>query len=104
MSGDDVYRLRVADRRFGADAPEKSSRLLLESQEVTQAVYEWPSGLLDQHCELIWAGDLDGDGKLDLIMALSDHYNVVEYTLFLSSRRSQGNLVQRVTAFVTKGC
>lgn len=98
------YTIRLADRRIRDDSPEKASRLFLESENLKQVLYEWPTGLLDQHCELIWAGDLDGDGKLDLFRALSDHYNVLEHVLFLSSRSSQGNLVQGVAAFVIKGC
>ena len=104
MPEERVYRLRVADRRVSDGAPQKTSRLVLEAGSQKQVLYEWPTGLLDQHCELIWAGDLDGDGKLDLFMALSHHYNVVEYTLFLSSKRSGSNLVHRVAVFETKGC
>jgi hypothetical protein len=101
---DAAYRLRVVDRRLSDEAPEKRSRLVLESHGISQVLYEWPSGLLDQHCELVWAGDLDGDGKLDLLMILSDHYNVMERTLFLSSRRSKADFVKRIAAFVTVGC
>jgi hypothetical protein len=104
MPDDGLYRLRGVDRRRSDDAPARASRLLLENNDRKQVLYEWPSGLLDQHCELIWAGDLDGDGKLDLFMALSDHYNVTEYTLFLSSRGSGGKLVDRVAAFRATGC
>jgi hypothetical protein len=99
-----AYRIRVIDRRLGDSAPEKPSRLVLESEGKSQILYEWSTGLLDQHCELLWAGDLDGDGKLDLFMILSDHYNVMERTLFLSSKRSIGEFVKRVASFVTAGC
>jgi hypothetical protein len=104
LAGDANYKLRIVNRRLSDDSPLSPSRLLLESADRSQTLYEWPSGFLDQHCELIWAGDLDGDGKLDLFMTLSDHYNVNEYTLFLSSKRSKGNLVQRVAAFTITGC
>jgi hypothetical protein len=104
IAGHASYRLLVVDRRMGDDAPEKPSRLVLESGGVEQVLYEWPSGLLDQHCKLVWAGDLDGDGKLDLFMILSDHYNVTGSTLFLSSRSSSGKLVELVAAFITMGC
>jgi hypothetical protein len=104
MADGRAYQLRVLDRRASNDAPQKASRLILETGSHKQVLYQWPTGLLDQHCELIWAGDLDGDGNLDLLMALSDHYNVTTYTLFLSSRRSAGTLVRQVAAFLTKGC
>ena len=104
LQGDAVYRIRVIDRRVSDDSPEKPSRLVTESEGMSQVLHEWPSGLLDQHCELVWAGDLDGDGKLDLFMILSDHYNVMERTLFLSSRLSKLDFVKRIASFVTVGC
>lgn len=53
---------------------------------------------------LIWAGDLDGDNKLDLLLDMTDHYNVSEVTLFLSSHASNGELVKKVAVFKTAGC
>jgi hypothetical protein len=104
LPGTGKYKLRVIDRRQDDAAPPSPSSLLLESTGQKQILHEWPHGLRDEHCELIWAGDLDGDGKLDLFMALSDHYAVIDYTLFLSLKRSKGNLVQRVAAFTINGC
>lgn len=99
------YKLRVTDRKMADDAPDAPSRLVLESSDgLQQTLFEWPHGLRDEHCELIWAGDLDGDGKLDLFMDLSGHYNVMDYTLFLSSVGSNGKLVKRVAIFHTVGC
>ncbi len=80
------------------------SRLLLQSGGTEQILYEWTDGFIDQHCELIWAGDLDGDGRLDLVMNLSGHYNVSETTLFLSSTRQQGKLVRKAAVFRIVGC
>jgi hypothetical protein len=47
---------------------------------------------------------LDGDGRLDLYMWLSDHYNVIEHTLFLSSKAPADGLVERVAFWTTVGC
>ena len=58
----------------------------------------------DASPSLIWAGDLDRDNKLDLIMDLTDHYNVSEVTLFLSSYAIKGNLLKKVAVFRTVGC
>jgi hypothetical protein len=80
------------------------ARLMLQSSGGAQILYEWPDGFSDQHCELIWAGDLDGDGRLDLVMNLSGHYNVSETTLFLSSTRQQGKLVRKAAVFRVVGC
>jgi hypothetical protein len=38
----------------------------------------------DGHWSLIWSGDLDGDGALDLVLEAASHYNVREVRVFLS--------------------
>ena len=53
---------------------------------------------------VMWAGDLDGDDKLDLLLDLTHHYNLSEITLFLSSHASEGELVKKVAVFSTVGC
>jgi hypothetical protein len=53
---------------------------------------------------VLWAGDLDGDDKLDLLIDTTDHYNKREYTLFLSSYAADGELIGKVAQFVTLGC
>lgn len=61
-------------------------------------------GLDDSIPVLVWAGDIDGDGKLDLLLDLTNHYNVSQYTLFLSSAAKTGELVRKVTDFRIVGC
>ena len=53
---------------------------------------------------LFWAGDIDRDGRLDLYMDLSNHYNVSRKELFLSSLARKGKLVKRLVRFDTVGC
>jgi hypothetical protein len=53
---------------------------------------------------LVFAGDLDRDGKLDLILDTSDHYNVGRPALFLSSQAREGELVHEVASFSSVGC
>lgn len=53
---------------------------------------------------IYWAGDLDGDGKLDLYLDLANHYNVGQYRLFLSSPAEKGKLVKEVANFRFVGC
>lgn len=45
-----------------------------------------PSGLAGGASELLWAGDLDGDNKLDVLLKLPDHPAAGSYLLLLSSR------------------
>ncbi|WP_237468171.1 hypothetical protein [Vibrio stylophorae] len=43
--------------------------------------------------ELLWAGDMDGDGKLDLKMDTSPKYSCTQQTTYLSSLALDGLLV-----------
>lgn len=63
---------------------------LYASEEVQPAVF--------------FAGDIDRDGGLDLIYNLSDHYNMSNLTLFLSSAAADGQLVKQVANWKTTGC
>ena len=58
----------------------------------------------DSPPRVIWAGDLDGDHAPDLLMEVGNHYNVQEYTLFLSSAAQAKELVRKVARFRTVGC
>lgn len=55
--------------------------------------------------ELLWVGDLDRDGKIDLYL---EHYNFEKggfaSSLFLSSEAADGKLVREVASFGTAGC
>ena len=53
---------------------------------------------------VLWAGDLDLDGRLDLLLDTSDHENVKEMRLFLSSAAKPGQLVSEVALFRQVGC
>lgn len=84
--------------------PDRASEVRLSAGTRSQVLYRWPNGRPDSAANVVWAGDLDGDGKLDLLMELSDHYNVIESTLFLSSRSGPGELVRQVAVFRRVGC
>ena len=54
---------------------------------------------------LLWAGDLDGDNRLDLVINATPHYVVSSAPmLLLSSMAKDGNLVQKVAIFIATGC
>jgi hypothetical protein len=53
--------------------------------------------------ELIFAGDIDGDGLLDLVIDISNHSNKSIPTLYLSKPAEKGHLVKPVGAFVKGG-
>jgi hypothetical protein len=53
---------------------------------------------------IIWAGDIDRDGKVDLLLNLSDHYNVSHWALYLTRAAKDGELVGKVAEWRTTGC
>ena len=53
---------------------------------------------------LLWCGDLDGDGKIDLIMDTTDNYNVSNVAVFLSGKAKPGSLVKKVAEQFATGC
>lgn len=78
--------------------------LVLRHVDTLQTLIEFPILALDGLPTLLWAGDLDRDGRLDMIMNLTNHYNVDLYALFLSSEAKPGELVKKVAVFRTVGC
>ena len=54
---------------------------------------------------VIWAGDLDGDGRMDLVLDDQPHYAYrVYYRLFLSGEAESGELVKEVASFSAGSC
>ncbi len=53
---------------------------------------------------VFYAGDIDRDGKPDLLYDLSTHYNMSNITLFLSTKAETGKLVKQVASWTTTGC
>jgi hypothetical protein len=87
--------------------------LVLREGEKTQilATYEayYEEGTLrsvgnDAPVRIVWAGDLDRDGRLDLVVDLSDHYNLARPTLFLSADGQEGAIVTAVAQHQSTGC
>lgn len=97
-----VYTLRLSAPRAEEFGVAHKSQLLLELNGVAEILYEWPEGLVDQACELVWAGDLDGDGKMDFFFDLNATYNSLERTLFMSSKSRR--LVEKVAVLSITGC
>lgn len=53
---------------------------------------------------MLWAGDLDRDGRVDLLMDVSTTYSSRKLVLFLSSSNLAGQVFGAVAGFVTSGC
>lgn len=72
---------------------------------------QWKKDLLvacpsfdDAMIDLIFAGDIDGDGLLDLIIDTSNHYNGTTPTLFLTKPAEKGHLIKVVGEHDSVGC
>lgn len=74
-----------------------------KGKKVEQLLAE-DEGFDDSIFVLLWAGDLDNDGIPDLLLDLSNHYNLARYTLFLSSKAERGKLYRKVAVFEAVGC
>lgn len=58
----------------------------------------------DNMISLIFAGDIDGDGILDLVIDTSRHYNATSPTVYLSRPAEKGEIVKPVGGHTSVGC
>ena len=58
----------------------------------------------DQMINLIFAGDIDGDGILDLIINTSRQYNATSPTIYLSKPAENGEIVKPIGGHTSVGC
>jgi hypothetical protein len=98
------YTLRVDGEKTAENPLPKGSRLLFATGSVTQELFSVPDGGNDPYITVLWIGDLDGDGKPDLYVNSSWHYNVSHKVLWLSSLAKPGQLVGQAAVFETVGC
>jgi|GEM_PF-2068722 len=92
------------------DAPELRSAQLFTTEEglflsgegICQNLSDTYPGdeFSDEYIEIIWAGDLDRDGSVDLMINdVDDGYYRYNWHLFLSSEAGPGSLVELVASF-----
>jgi hypothetical protein len=68
----------------------------VQSQELISVRYADPG---EAAIDVLWVGDLDADGKPDLLIDTGNHYTVMEYSLYLSSCAQNDELVRCVAQF-----
>jgi hypothetical protein len=113
LPGDQPTELAL-DCSDPSDAPlDAICTLWLQRGDHRQPLMQYPRGegeyghpLLgnDAQPQLLFAGDLDRDGQLDLILDLGHHYNVSNRVLLLSGAARDGELVREVAHHRTSGC
>lgn len=75
----------------------------INGQEKTQLLVAQPD-FDDKMIEILFAGDIDGDGIIDLIIDTSPHYNMTRPTLYLSKPSNELEIVKPVGSHVSVGC
>lgn len=109
------YKLTVACDQNGPLTVERFGKcpLILTAESGSQKIHHFqiyrppdakPIFAGDASPAVIWAGDLNTDGALDLLLDVSNHYNTSALTLFLSSEKPSEALVIKAAAFVSSGC
>jgi len=95
--GEKEYQLTLrASREDLTDA-----KVILSDGHRRQVLYATDGFVDDPHFDVNWAGDLDGDGLLDLVVDLSRKYSVTPYRLLLSSLASSDELIAEAARFET---
>ena len=95
----------VVDSKYGPSVRDYTLKLyrnLRKGQAEGQEIASFEQ--FDGRPALLWAGDLNGDGRIDLIMDLSHHYNMSFLTLFLSPADQDAAIVEMVAQLITYGC
>ena len=95
--GGKQYELRLDS----VDPSLADAKVMLTYGGRTQVLYSADGFADDPHFDVAWAGDLDGDGKLDLVVNLSRKYSEHPYRLLLSTKAAPGQLVGDAARFET---
>jgi hypothetical protein len=95
-----TYSLSASGTNKGEET--RDYQIRLSCNQKSQLILNRAS--LSEHIYILWAGDLDRDGRLDLLLDVHDHYNVSEPTLFLSSKAKKDEMVKRFISYRRAGC
>jgi hypothetical protein len=103
-----TYSLSVRSRRLRSEPGIASddSKLVLSVDGRSQTLYSLggPGDPTEAYWSLLWAGDLDRDGQLDLFVKVASHYNEALYRLYISSRRAPKEIVHLIGELRSVGC
>ena len=77
------------------------AKVVLSDGRVTQTLYSTDGFVDDPHFDIEWAGDIDRDDRLDLIVNLSRKYSIHPHRLLLSTKAKTSELVGEAAVFQT---
>ncbi len=99
------YQIKVLTNSKEENVLSGNAKLQLSYDGINQTLYSYKMGESpDAGWSIVWAGDLDGDNKLDVYVDVTYHYNISIKKLFLSSQAGKGQLVREVARFEITGC
>jgi hypothetical protein len=87
-----------------SEGHEGRHRLVVSDDGRTQVLADDMRFDTEKGGRFLWVGDLDRDGRPDLLLDTADHYNVTQLTLYLSGCADEGHLVCRVAVRRSVGC
>ena len=98
LASEGPLRVALGDRRYeiqlrSTRADLSDATVILSDGRQTQVLYSVNGIADDPHFDVEWAGDLDRDGRLDLVVNLSRKYSIHPHRLLLSSRAVKNQLV-----------
>lgn len=99
-----VLRVRLGERRYQVRLESRRDDLsdavvVLTDGRRRQTLFTVDGFADDPRLEVEWAGDLDRDGRLDLVVILSHKYTMLPHHLLLSSKAATGQLVGEAAVF-----
>ena len=77
------------------------AKVILSDGAVKQMLYSTGGFVDEPHLEIEWAGDIDRDGRLDLVVNLSRKYSIHPHRLLLSTKAITSELVGEAAVFET---
>lgn len=104
------YKMEASGRKMTSETGEvtvEDYRLFLyatiDGQEQKVLLAAQPT-FNENMIQVMFAGDMDGDGRLDLLLDTSSHYNNTQPTLYLSKAAPSGELIAPVGFYSATGC
>jgi len=99
-----TYTLEIEGAKSEANPLPKGAHLVFSNGQIKQELFSIPDNRNAPYITLLLVGDLDGDGKPDLYLNTSWHYNLSHKVLWLSSLAKPGQIVGQAAIFEAVGC